>query len=144
MGAIDIDDHWKLSFADFTLELLKVVMLGTTDDLFFDFEVYPLSEAFQMDSTARAHTDTWIEEEILSIFSLFKADFALGLFFVCRFTILEWFFRSGIVFHNVSAGVNPGSVFAAGETDFAVDAGFADEELDSAQLDNLARLQFVA
>lgn len=144
MGAIDIDDHGEFSFADFTLKFLKIVMLGAADDLFFDFEVYPLGEAFQMDSTAWSHTDAGIEEEILIVFGLFQANFALGLFFIGRFTFLEGLFSGGVVFHDVSAGVYPSSVFAAGETDFAVNTSLTDEELDSAQLNNLPRLHFVA
>lgn len=52
MGTINVDDHRKLSLANLTLELLKVVVLGAADDFFFDFEMNPLSEAFEMNSSA--------------------------------------------------------------------------------------------
>jgi hypothetical protein len=46
VDTVDINDHGQLGFADLTLEFLKVVVLSTTDDLFFYLEVDPLSEAF--------------------------------------------------------------------------------------------------
>ena len=51
VDAIDVDDHWELGFADLALEFLKVVVLGATDDLFFDLEVNPLSKTLQVDCT---------------------------------------------------------------------------------------------
>lgn len=51
MGAINVNDHGELSFADLTFKFLKVVVLGTTDDLFFDLKMNPLSQTFQMNSS---------------------------------------------------------------------------------------------
>lgn len=120
-------------------------MLGPADDLFFDLEVNPLGQALQVDGTTWTHADTRVEQEVLSIFSLFQADFALRFFFVFgRFTVLSFFLSVRVVFHDVSAGVNSGLVFTGRSGDFSIDAGFADKELDSAEFDDLARFEFVA
>ena len=92
LGTCNIDDHGKLSFAYFALKFLKIVVLGTADYLFFDFEMNPLGQAFEMDSATRAHAHTRVEQEVVSIFSLFETDFALGFFVsIWRFIILVWF-----------------------------------------------------
>lgn len=46
MGAVNVDDHGKFSFAHFALELFEVVMLSSTDDLFFHLKMNPLGQAF--------------------------------------------------------------------------------------------------
>lgn len=51
MVAVDFNDHWQLGFANFTLKLLEIVMLGPADDLFFDLEVNPLGQTLQVDGT---------------------------------------------------------------------------------------------
>lgn len=120
-------------------------MLGAPDDLLFYFEVDPLGEAFQMDGSARAWTDAGVEEEVIPFFCLFEADFALGFFIVVGgFSGLGWFFLCRVVFHDISAGVDSGFIFPVGGVDFAVDTGFADEELDPSQFDDLTGFELVA
>ena len=131
VDTVDIDDHWKLSFADLTLELFEVVMLSATDDLFFDLEVDPFGEAFEMDGATGAGADTRVEKEVFRVFGLFETDFALGFFLIFwRFTIDQSLFGSGIVLHNIATGVDPGSVFGAGSHGFAIDTSFANKELN--------------
>lgn len=48
MGTSNINDHGELSLADLALELLEIIVLGTPDDLFLDFEMNPLSQTFQV------------------------------------------------------------------------------------------------
>lgn len=84
-----------------------------------------------MDGSAWAWANAGVEEEVITFFCLFEADFALGFFIVIGgFSGLGWFFLSRVVFHDISAGVDSGFIFPVGGVDFAVDAGFADEELD--------------
>lgn len=144
LGTADIDDHWKLSFADLAFELFEVVVLSATDDLFFDLEMDPLGEAFEMDGATGAGADARVEKEVLRVFGLFETDFALGFFLILwRFTIYQCFFGSGIILHNIATGVDPGSVFGAGSHGFAIDTSFADKELDSAELNDLAWFHFI-
>ncbi len=57
---------------------------------------------------------------------------------------MESLLGSGIVFHDIAAGIDPGPVFGAGNADLAVDAGLADEEFDPSKLNDLARFEFIA
>jgi hypothetical protein len=141
MGTSNINDHGELSLADLALELLEIIVLGTPDDLFLDFEMNPLSQTFQVYCSAWPWTDAWVKQKVFWVFSFFKADFALRLFIWWRIVGVE--FVAWSVLHDVSTGIDSGFVFSAGGIDFAVDTGLADEELDSAQLNDLTRLEFV-
>jgi hypothetical protein len=57
-------------------------MLSATDDLFFDLEVDPLGEAFEMDGATGAGTDARVEKEVLRVFGLFETDFTLRFFLI--------------------------------------------------------------
>jgi hypothetical protein len=98
-----------------------------------------------MNGTTRASADTWVKQKVLRIIGLFETDLALGFFLsFWRFTILQSFLGGGIVFHDVAAGIYPGPVFGAGSADFAVNTCLADEEFDSAELNDLAWLESIA
>jgi len=141
--SIDVNNHGELSFTNLAFKLLKIVMLSSSNDFFFYFEVNPLGKAIQVNCSARSHTNTWIEQKVFVIFSLFETDFALRLF-ITIFCALSWFFFKRVVFHNISAGVNSGFIFAIGSGNFTINASLADEEFDSTQFDNLSRFEFVA
>lgn len=130
MCSINVNNHGELSFANLALKLLKVVMLSSTDNFFFNFKVNPLSKTIQVNSSTGSHTNTRIKQEIFIVFSLFKTDFTLRLFItVC--SRLSGFFFKRIVFHNISAGINSGFVFTSGSANFTINACLADKELNS-------------
>jgi hypothetical protein len=98
-----------------------------------------------MNGTTRASADTWVKQKVLRIIGLFEADLALRFFLsFWRFIILESFLGSGIVFHDIATRIYPGPVFGAGSADFSVDTCLADKEFDSAELNDLAWLEFIA
>lgn len=93
-----------------------------------------------MNSSTGSHANTRIKQKVIMILSFFEANFALGFFL----TVFSWLFFKWIVFHNIPARIDSSFVFTSGSVDFTINAGFADEELDTAQFDNLSRFEFVA
>ena len=143
MCPIDVNNHGEFSFTNLAFELLKIVMLSSANNFFFDFEVNPLSKAIQMNCSTWTHTNTRVKQKVFIIFSLLETDFALRLF-IAVFCALSGFFFKWVVFHNISAGVNSGFIFAGGSANFTINASLADKEFDSTQFDNLSRFKFVA
>jgi len=140
MRSIDVNNHGELGFTNLALKLLKIVMLSSTNNFFFNFEVNPLSKAIQVNSSTRTHANTWIKQKVFIVFTFFKANLTLRFLF----TFSNWFFFKRIVFHNISAGINSGFVFSSGSAYFTINACFTDKELNSTQFDNLSRFKLVA
>ena len=56
---------------------------------------------------------------------------------------MQSFLGGGIILHNISTGVDSGSVFPGGSVSFPIDTSLADKELDSTKLNDLSWLELI-
>ena len=92
---VDVDDHWKLKFADLTVELFKVVMKCASNDFLFDFEVNPFHETVHVNSAAGAWAFAGVEKVAFFLIFFFETNLAGVMFGIFVFR--------GIELHNLAA-----------------------------------------
>lgn len=149
MNSIYVQNHGQLALTDLTLELFKVIVLGASNDLFFNLEVNPLGQALQMDSSAWARTGTWVEHEIVCFFCLLKTDLTLRFPFVIFIGSLARGFQIrlpilGVIFHDIPVGIDSSLVLTRRQANIPIYTRLTDKELNSSQFNNMSWLKFIA
>ena len=74
---------WELTFTDFAFKLSKIIMLGSSHDIFLHLYPDPLGEALKVYSSTRTVTLARVKKEIVLFVVVLKTNFT-GI------TLLGW------------------------------------------------------